>query len=284
MTDLSSARRGIVEALFILVSILLAFWIDAWWDERQDAGMERAMLGAVAEELARNEEAIAANIARLDAYLDRIDRLLRASDAALLALPQDSVVAWVGALPGRASFNGDLEATTMLLQSPAVDSEGSLAVRARLATWRNDIDEAELLGGQLDQAAIRVNRLLARYAARSASDGDAGVARMAASRRSRAGGNSERRGSYRSPPQQGRRAAHSPPVLGRSESVDARPCLCGRGIDGPLATGRGSPTSDCYCRGLPCGHALRAGQRIDRAAESRDVRKLLSLLGQPRSV
>ena len=180
MTDLSSARRGIVEALFILVSILLAFWIDAWWDERQDAGMERAMLGAVAEELARNEEAIAANIARLDAYLDRIDRLLRASDAALLALPQDSVVAWVGALPGRASFNGDLEATTMLLQSPAVDSEGSLAVRARLATWRNDIDEAELLGGQLDQAAIRVNRLLARYAARSASDGDAGVARMAA--------------------------------------------------------------------------------------------------------
>ena len=180
MTDLSAARRGIVEALFILVSILLAFWIDAWWDERQAAGMERAMLGAVAEELARNEEEIAANIARLEAYLDRIDRLLRASDATLLALPQDSVVAWVGALPGRASFNGDLEATTMLLQTPAVDSEGSLAVRARLARWRNGIDEAELLGGQLDQEAIRVNRLLARYAARVAPDGDAGVARMAA--------------------------------------------------------------------------------------------------------
>lgn len=180
MIDMSSVRRGFVEGLFILVSILLAFGADAWWDQRQARDLETAMLSAVAAELARNREALADNVATLDAYLDRVDRLLVASDSALLALPPDSVASWVAALPGRASFNGDLEATTMLLQTPAIDSERSLAIRARLAEWRNDIDEAELLGLQLDQAAIRVNELLARYAARTASGGGDQVARMAA--------------------------------------------------------------------------------------------------------
>jgi len=180
MTDRTSVRRGLVEALVILVSILLAFSIDAWWDERQAVGMETAMLGAVSDELARNQDELAEMVTRLEAHLDRIDRFLRASDEGLLELPQDSVALWVAALNGRASFNGDLEAISMLLQSPPLDSGKSLSLRSHLASWRNGVDEAELLGEQLDQAQIRVRLLLARYAERSGAEGAADAHVMAA--------------------------------------------------------------------------------------------------------
>lgn len=180
LTDKLSVRRGLTEGLVILASILIAFWIDAWWDERQAAGMEGAMLEAVVEEMARNRASLGETVSRLEADLDRIDRFLRASEQALLALPQDSVEAWLGALNGRASFNGDLEATSMLLQTPALDSQESLAVRGRLGSWRNLIDEAELLGGQLDQEQIMVRRLIAAYGARVGTGGAAPAHAMAA--------------------------------------------------------------------------------------------------------
>lgn len=72
----------------------------------------------------------------------------------MIALPQDSVEAWLGALNGRASFNGDLEATSMLLQTPALDSEESLAVRGRLGSWRNLIDASGLLEMRNDEALV----------------------------------------------------------------------------------------------------------------------------------
>lgn len=47
MTDMSSVRRGFVEGLFVLVSILMAFWADAWWDQRQAVSQFRARALAI---------------------------------------------------------------------------------------------------------------------------------------------------------------------------------------------------------------------------------------------
>ena len=80
MTSQRSVRAGLREAFVILVSILLAFWIDAWWDDRSPMRMERAMLGAVADELARNQDDLDQTVRRLEMYLDRVDRFLRASE------------------------------------------------------------------------------------------------------------------------------------------------------------------------------------------------------------
>jgi hypothetical protein len=163
-----------------LVSVLVAFWIDAWWDDRSAVRVERAMLGAVADELARNQDELDQNVLRLVGNLDRVDRFLRASDQDLLDLPQDSVGLWMSALNSRASFNGDTEATLMLLRSPPLDSRESLAIRSRLAGWQNTVDEAELLGAQLDQSQIRVEEMLAPYAVEVGSGGLDGVPEMAA--------------------------------------------------------------------------------------------------------
>ncbi len=42
--------RIFAEGGAILVSILLAFWIDAWWDDRSDEHQERALLNALLQD------------------------------------------------------------------------------------------------------------------------------------------------------------------------------------------------------------------------------------------
>jgi len=42
-------KRISVEGLAIVVSILLAFWIDAWWDDRQERKVERTILISLLE-------------------------------------------------------------------------------------------------------------------------------------------------------------------------------------------------------------------------------------------
>lgn len=170
--------RVMLEGVVIVFSILLAFGIDAWWDRRQAVELESTMVDAVVAELERNAEELDRMIERLDADLDRIDRFLRTSESQALALSADSVSEWVGALNGRASFNADLEATGMLLRSPVLDSKDGLELRGRLGSWRNEVEEAELLGTQLDEAQIRVERLLASYAVRTGSSGLAEVPEM----------------------------------------------------------------------------------------------------------
>ena len=56
--------RIFAEGGAIVVSILLAFWIDAWWDDRADEQQERALLNALLQDFqaARDEfEAISAD-------------------------------------------------------------------------------------------------------------------------------------------------------------------------------------------------------------------------------
>jgi len=58
--DTNEARKSLpltrmaVEAVLIVVSILLAFGIDAWWDERKSALEEAEMIVALENEFLRN--------------------------------------------------------------------------------------------------------------------------------------------------------------------------------------------------------------------------------------
>ena len=52
--------RLLVEGLVIVVSILLAFAIDAWWEDRQEAEKARLQIERVVAELESNAVLIAA--------------------------------------------------------------------------------------------------------------------------------------------------------------------------------------------------------------------------------
>ncbi len=46
----------VIEAVAIVVSILLAFWIDAWWDERQEREDAKVVLSSLRDELTEVSE------------------------------------------------------------------------------------------------------------------------------------------------------------------------------------------------------------------------------------
>lgn len=61
MTQKIPWLRILAEGVIIVVSILLAFGIDAWWDGRQDRRLEAEYLAAILGEVDRNLDALPGN-------------------------------------------------------------------------------------------------------------------------------------------------------------------------------------------------------------------------------
>lgn len=76
-------NRLLVEGVVIVASILLAFAIDAWWDDRQDRQAESNQLLNIAAELESNSERIR----------EKLDLLAVADDAAR------EFISWMGPEP-----------------------------------------------------------------------------------------------------------------------------------------------------------------------------------------
>ena len=62
-------KRISVEAAAIVVSILLAFWIDAWWNDRQESLEKTIMVAALQEDFARSREDLLTEIASVEARI-----------------------------------------------------------------------------------------------------------------------------------------------------------------------------------------------------------------------
>jgi hypothetical protein len=67
---------AVIEATSVLAGVLMAFWIDAAWDNRRDRSRERGYLQALAAELATNRE-------RFGQYQELLDGQIQTNDHAL---------------------------------------------------------------------------------------------------------------------------------------------------------------------------------------------------------
>jgi hypothetical protein len=98
--DRSRSTRIASESLAIVFSILLAFWIDAWWDQRganRDAG---ARLNAFAEELAQTETALNEHFRVLDTQVQLAATVLgEVSSYSGRASRMDSLLFQLGPFP-----------------------------------------------------------------------------------------------------------------------------------------------------------------------------------------
>ena len=123
------------EGTVIVVSILLAFAIDAWWDGRQEADLQIERLAGVAVELQANSEKI----------LEKIDRLEITTSAASTFLswmgPEPEVVEFEAyktqwnRLIAVGSFSLIRSATEDFLASGTMASSQTDEIRRSLAEW-----------------------------------------------------------------------------------------------------------------------------------------------------
>lgn len=69
-------RRIGIEAAAIVASILLAFWIDAWWENRKEDSNHVAQLQSFEQELVENIERIESHLKQISEHGEALDNAL----------------------------------------------------------------------------------------------------------------------------------------------------------------------------------------------------------------
>jgi hypothetical protein len=140
----SSSRRSLfVEGAVILVSIVLAFGLDAWWDSLAEGRQMREQLGSVEAEVRENRELVLFQV-------DLMERIIGASTALVAALDSAGPSARTITIPDSMAWL-PLNTPTLDASLGAIDAlvaSGQLAqirdpeVRTRLAGLRDRIEDA----------------------------------------------------------------------------------------------------------------------------------------------
>lgn len=122
MSHTRRTTRLASEGAVIVVSILLAFWIDAWWDNRQARMTEMTVLESIREEVEENRleldrllglngtrvQITSDEIVKTIDYLVKIGAAARIQDASRVQLPASRIPLDVEALLSDPVFAGTI--------------------------------------------------------------------------------------------------------------------------------------------------------------------------------
>lgn len=133
-----------LEAMVVVASILVAFALDAWWDERGDEARERAILVGVLEDLRSNQEQRESRIALGRRSLAGTAYLLNSlaesgSRDRLISFP-DTVTAAVLIFPTYDPLTSSLDG---LIASEGFSGLSDIEIQRLLARWRQGYDDLQ---------------------------------------------------------------------------------------------------------------------------------------------
>lgn len=129
------------EAVLIVASILLAFALDSWWDERKERVVEAEILHGLEEEFLLNRSKLDYRMGRHWEDLEGMASLLAAANLGRWASEEitvDEAIANLISPPTTDLGNGVLNA---LISSGRIELLGNRELRARLAAWEGVFGE-----------------------------------------------------------------------------------------------------------------------------------------------
>jgi hypothetical protein len=157
-------KRFAVEAVAIVVSILLAFAIDAWWDDRKERVLEQEMLHDLRAEYEDHKDDVSlANVRHLN-YLRAIETLLDACQQGSWRSDEFSLDDAFFALQVPETQDLGEGVRDTLISSGKLETLSDRELRYELAEWDSVLDE--LLDDQLNNTEL-VMSLVLPYLARS---------------------------------------------------------------------------------------------------------------------
>jgi hypothetical protein len=134
-------KRISVEATAIVASILLAFAIDAWWQNRQVRVDEQEVLVGLKAEFAANRETLARHLAGYSRSIQSLEDFVALVEGGQSTNAKPTVLAVLAVMhrPGTTDLgNGTLNA---LISSGRVEILASRKLRTLLTAWSGVIDE-----------------------------------------------------------------------------------------------------------------------------------------------
>lgn len=132
-------RRLTAESLAVILSILLAFAIDAWWDGHQEDRRARDLMSGLLEEFQSTRPGLEERVALARRMAQGTGGLLALAQSRLsgggVTVPDSLVIAALGA----PTFEPVTNALDAALASGEIELIGNDGIRAALAHWRNGL-------------------------------------------------------------------------------------------------------------------------------------------------
>ena len=134
-------RRVFVEGAVIVASILLAFGIQAWWDESQDRAEEQRVLVALLAEFEESGEVLRGALGEYRQRYLEAAQLLELVAAEASEIEEATFDQLLRALLTSQTFHLESGAHTALLGSGNMDVIRDEVLRNRLAAWPSYVSE-----------------------------------------------------------------------------------------------------------------------------------------------
>ncbi len=155
-------KRISAEGVAIVVSILLAFSIEAWWAERQERAEERGLLESLYVEFEVNRDEAAFVISVHERAIQAVATLLELSQDEILALPMEAVEEIVGSLGNPYTFDAVRGSVDALNSSGKLGILRDRELRETLTTFVNDLDDTVEDAYYMAQSSLTVWNEIAR--------------------------------------------------------------------------------------------------------------------------
>ena len=134
--------RILAEGTAIIVSILLAFWIQAWWESQGDAKQEQALLAALAEDFTQADELVS-EVRSMHIMTARAgEQLITLGEKGNVPeAEQNGVDLLISAHFARAKFDPPMGTVESVLGSGRIDLLTSQELIAELTKWSSVVTQ-----------------------------------------------------------------------------------------------------------------------------------------------
>lgn len=139
-SEISWLRIG-AEGAAIVISILLAFSIDAWWDTHRDRNEEQEILLSLEAEFSAYVEYFESRVLFSDLRLRRLRYLLDGSIDNGAPIPPDTLDLAFLSIMLAETFDPGRSARDALISSGRLELVSDRELRERLAAWEHEVDE-----------------------------------------------------------------------------------------------------------------------------------------------
>lgn len=152
MTQTTKYSRFLLEAFVIVASILLAFGIDAWWDERRERGEEAEILAGLQREFEGYRDILNRRIELHGEILSAITAVLESTEAGAWVSQDWDMDSAIGRAlsPPTTDLGGGVR--DALVQAGRLELLSNPVLRERLAAWPGfyeEVHDDEVFGREI---------------------------------------------------------------------------------------------------------------------------------------
>jgi hypothetical protein len=155
-TQVSGLSRLILDGAAVLGAILVAFALDAWWSDREEAARTDELVEAIASEFEAAADQLDSIMAENEQYMTRRTRFLRRTQPGERTIPNDSLDSYLGGKGDFQVYNPAFGALSTLKSIGGLERISDPVLRNALGGWSGELadmgwEEQQLFAASQEQ-------------------------------------------------------------------------------------------------------------------------------------